>query len=124
MNLTQERQLFLNAAMYCIRSIPWYSQGNISFMGHYRDELVPGDGEVTVMWSRGSTFKHRPCVVRCFDNAHATRTILEEFGPKTVVFDSGQAYFLYEDGYDVMAGTGAAAAIREQQENPVLRDGS
>jgi hypothetical protein len=121
MNRRNEQQMFFCAFRHAMECFAWYNLTCIAWATEYNDELVDGEGSISVYTPRGSKFKNPGCVVRCFSDAEQTKRLLREYNPVRHVDTSGHSYFFFEEGQYVMAATGAAAALRKQQEGEVLR---
>lgn len=78
------------------------------------------DGQrYSVMFPTSSAFKRHACVVAA---PTALYSQLEAVAPSDAVHCMyGVNYHFYKDGADAMEGTGANAALRQQQESGVLR---
>jgi hypothetical protein len=118
MKREHEQKMFLAAMRYALTPARagWCPEWAHRFT--YMDNPVL----TTVFSPLGSTFKHRACVVQVDHSLTDTiRMFANGYNPEFTETVGGAVNFYYKDGYDVLAGTGALAAIRGEAESSVLR---
>ena len=119
MNLKAEREMFREAFRQ-------WSQGHAlhfpCWMDKHHNTDSGGPAAFSVMRPVGSAFKHCAAAAVCFaDDAYAVELLSK--GCTSLMSRNGRVFFYYEDGYDVLAGTGALAAFRREQEDRLLCSG-
>ncbi|ANS06209.1 hypothetical protein HOR19_gp16 [Phage MedPE-SWcel-C56] len=113
MKREHESMMFMTAVKGATESTSWRNLKCIAWADMHHCQ----DFHAVVLSPKGSTFKHRAAVARCATADSTAVTLLDDFDPTFVAVREGGTFFYYKDGYDVLASTGALAAIRREQES-------
>lgn len=110
------RGMFNAAVLHRISTQPVWTV----FAPEWLDTFSPSFGG-EVAYPSGTNFLHGPAVARADSSDINARVLFSECAPDTVLYRNLNYFYFYEDGYDVLAGTGALVAIRSKKESGVLQ---